>query len=205
MKGWFGLYLLYTCFSIFFQNMSSLKTDKDEFHVIFKGHKLTKRLLIFESRYPMFDKTKVTSTSRLETFKKESRNSVELSEAGFFYCNVTDSVRCYLCGLQIRNFANLINPYEVHFNHNSNCTHVTLVKGSSYVETLKQKDFTESKPISLIKETQDLICVICKSNSAEVLLLPCKHFATCAICTSNIYCCPLCREIIKCFTFVHTG
>jgi Inhibitor of Apoptosis domain/Zinc finger, C3HC4 type (RING finger) len=190
-------------------SFTSITPVNKEIEVVSKGHKLIQRLSVFHSRYPIFNISKVTAVSRATTFENVARCNIrtsihELVQAGFFYCNVSNSIKCYLCGLQIRNFEKITNPFAVHFHNNPSCTHITLIKGTRYVEILKRDGFAENNTVIVIEKSHDLICVVCKINSVNILLLPCKHVITCAACTSNLCCCPMCRVIMKSFAFIHT-
>jgi ATP-dependent DNA helicase PIF1 len=44
---------------------------------------------------------------------------------------------------------------------------------------------------------EDKLCVVCKENSKNVVLLPCRHMCLCKICSENINKCPICRKDIN--------
>lgn len=40
-------------------------------------------------------------------------------------------------------------------------------------------------------------CAICFANPKSIIMVPCGHFYTCDVCTSQLRKCPICREDIK--------
>ena len=48
------------------------------------------------------------------------------------------------------------------------------------------------------KEGRKLECTVCMENERNVMLMPCRHVATCAACASQLKgCCPICRRPVE--------
>ena len=63
----------------------------------------------------------------------------ELAEAGFFYCGLSDHVRCFHCGYGLRNWEKGDNPWEEHARWYPECIFVHLKKGKEFVEQVRRK------------------------------------------------------------------
>jgi len=191
-----------------------VKTPRNEVQVISKGNKLVQRMFPFYSRFPICNQEKITSMSRFMSFENggvsqhfNNKYIESLVESGFYFCDVSATLKCYLCGLEVRNFEIIKNPFEFHFRLNSSCSHIVLAKGPNFIDNLKNnllKNFAESNSIKVLDKSSDFLCTVCKTNGPEILILPCKHFTTCGECTSNLFLCPICRSTIKSFTFIYT-
>ena len=64
-------------------------------------------------------------SSRLKSFatwpKQMNPKPEELARAGFFYEGVSDTCRCFFCGLLVHNWETQDDAIEEHFRHSSKC------------------------------------------------------------------------------------
>lgn len=52
--------------------------------------------------------------------------------------------------------------------------------------------------------TDENVCVICRDEQKNVVLMPCRHLCLCVTCTGSVRICPLCRKPIKNILSVYT-
>lgn len=157
---------------------------------------------------------------RLRTFEAwplmMKQRPEELSDAGFFYTQISDRVVCFSCGGGLWKWTKDDDPWEQHAAWNNNCTYVRLVKGPEYVATINARKLKEAgnQPSSDSKEkykkmknnnktrkkskaNDSRLCRICYENEYTTIFLPCSHIMACAKCASTQDKCPICREKIE--------
>ena len=59
------------------------------------------------------------------------------------FTGVGDAVRCYHCGGRLRNWEQGDNPWREHAKWYSECPHVVLVKGQSFIDKVLNGDTIE--------------------------------------------------------------
>ncbi len=83
----------------------------------------------------------ITCDSRIKSFDKWPERVIQspkdMAEAGFFYCGLSDHVRCFHCGNGLRNWTDEDNPWEEHARWYPDCNYVFLTKGHEYIENIK--------------------------------------------------------------------
>lgn len=52
--------------------------------------------------------------------------------------------------------------------------------------------------------TDENVCVICRDEQKNVVLMPCRHLCLCITCSGSIHTCPLCRKPIRNILSVYT-
>ena len=76
--------------------------------------------------------------SRLESYNRwpelVTQKPQELAEAGFFYCGLSDHVRCFHCGNGLRNWEAGDRPWDEHAFWYPECTYVRLKKGQEFID-----------------------------------------------------------------------
>lgn len=82
-------------------------------------------------------------TLRLKTFvnwpDSTKKTPQELSEAGFFYTQKLDKVRCFSCGGGLCDWNGEDNPWELHAFYFDDCNYLKTIMGLKYIEMIKQK------------------------------------------------------------------
>jgi len=175
-------------------------------------------------RYPEF----AVESRRLRSFddwpKSMRQNPKELSDAGFFYTQRGDRVRCFSCGLGLRDWEEKDVPWEQQVMWSSECEYLKLVKGQNYIDSiLKLRDESEtecednrqneietevnkvilnsagSKLSSNDDENEknlikSKLCKICYASEYNTVFVPCYHVFACVKCASSVTECSICRK-----------
>ncbi|CAL4065035.1 unnamed protein product, partial [Meganyctiphanes norvegica] len=85
----------------------------------------------------------LTKDSRLESFNKwperVTQKPVDLAESGFFYCGLSDHVRCFHCGNGLRNWEAEDCPWKEHARWYPDCNYILLKKGQEFVDTVRRE------------------------------------------------------------------
>ncbi|KAJ6642032.1 Death-associated inhibitor of apoptosis 1 [Pseudolycoriella hygida] len=88
----------------------------------------------------------------------------DLSDAGFFYTQKGDRVKCFSCGGGLRDWDEYDVPWEQHALWFSKCEYLKLIKGQSYIDSILEKkrlqdecesnasDDEENRPIESLLE-----------------------------------------------------
>ncbi|KAF4524971.1 hypothetical protein B566_EDAN008033 [Ephemera danica] len=119
----------------------------------------------------------------------------DLADAGFF-CRDGSAV-CYQCAGGLYGFDTTDVAWEEHAYWFRCCPFVLTMKGTDYVNAVisKKEDHKTSKPEGKTTESEvDPLCIVCLTNVADVLFLPCKHLASCRNCKLHLVKCPICRS-----------
>ena len=70
----------------------------------------------------------VKESSRLKTFstwpKQMNPKGAELARVGFFYEGVSDTCRCFFCGILVHNWEVKDDAFEEHLKHSPDCHYV---------------------------------------------------------------------------------
>nr|BDV49836.1 MAG: baculoviral IAP repeat-containing protein [Penaeus semisulcatus pemonivirus] len=86
----------------------------------------------------------VTIECRLKSFDKwpggVTQIPQDLVEAGFFYCGLSDHVRCFHCGNGIRNWERDDIPWNEHARLYPKCNYVRLMKGQSFIDEIQREE-----------------------------------------------------------------
>lgn len=150
----------------------------------------------------------------------------QLVDAGFYFIGPSTCVACYLCGVMVKSFQSHHNPYEAHVYFSPKCTHIMLVKGPMFHETvqaavaerllqLMNESVTDTEPNWYLSrksnnafaknfDTEQTIsnaCCICLGKKANIIVFPCNHVSTCGHCTANLLHCPKCKHTIFSFSW----
>lgn len=82
-------------------------------------------------------------SARIRSFedwpKTMKQKPQELSDAGFFYTQKGDRVKCFSCGGGLKDWDENDVPWEQHALHFSKCDYLKLVKGEDYIHSTKEK------------------------------------------------------------------
>lgn len=85
--------------------------------------------------------------SREDSFKGKNgkwpdtlkQNPKELADAGFFYCGLSDHVRCFHCNNGIRNWEEGDDPWEEHARWYPECYFVQVEKGHEFIDRVRRE------------------------------------------------------------------
>ncbi|XP_052809812.1 uncharacterized protein LOC128238202 isoform X2 [Mya arenaria] len=78
-----------------------------------------------QPKYPAY----VDENERFRSFSRWSHmipSPTMLCKAGFFFTNTADLVRCYQCGIGLKDFSSTDDPLKEHVKHSSQCEHLLL-------------------------------------------------------------------------------
>lgn len=131
-------------------------------------------LKAWKPKYPEFQ----IECVRHGTFAKWPKNNLkteELAASGFFYIGFQDYVKCFYCGLGLKQWVESDIPYEEHKKYGQNCQFIKLI--SSSISLTQDKIFDAGG---------DGICKVCLLNPQDSLFLPCSHMVVCGKCASSL-------------------
>jgi len=133
--------------------------------------------------YTMFEDEQV----RLRSYRffEQICDKEAFSSAGFFFNGI--DVTCYVCALRTSEWTK--DPWITHAEGNGACALVQIAKGPGFVECVRK-----NVPYIPDVSTTEPKCKVCLENTANILLLPCRHFATCGECKIKLRNCPICRQ-----------
>ncbi|XP_053396589.1 baculoviral IAP repeat-containing protein 7-A-like isoform X2 [Mercenaria mercenaria] len=89
------------------------------------------------SRHPNY----LEYNNRLRSYARWTHRSpdpVTLTKAGFFYTNEGDLVRCYQCGIGLKDFSDGDDPLKEHVRHSSSCLYLIQLLGESRLTEWKR-------------------------------------------------------------------
>ena len=85
----------------------------------------------------------LTYESRLASFVKwperVSQKPSDLADAGFYYCGLSDHVRCFHCGKGLRNWEKDDLPWNEHARWYTECNYVLLKKGQDFIDKVRRE------------------------------------------------------------------
>lgn len=101
---------------------------------------------IYRPEFPEF----AIETIRLKSFddwpEMMKQKPEQMSDAGFFYTQISDRVICFSCGGGLCKWDEQDDPWEQHALWYSKCTYLQLVKGPEFVAEVKKKfDISQKK------------------------------------------------------------
>lgn len=148
--------------------------------------------------YGPVDKDFISMERRINSFNdcmKESINAKLFAEAGFYYLEDVDTVRCFCCGIVLEAWEDDDNPWFEHAKFEMDCPHLYLNKGWEFIKLARNGIFLDKempeRQLSFPK------CLICFEKKRGVSFYPCEHAVVCRICAATCSDCPLCRSEIK--------
>jgi hypothetical protein len=165
-------------------------------------------------RYDTFDQ-------RLATFKnwpKLPQKPEELSQAGFRYTGLSDTVVCWSCNLELNQWTRGESPLMRHAIHSPKCEAIQdkiqeegfehqLTHYKSVIEQRKNKSenrLAATKPETKNGRKNSPLCPICFDNILDVILFPCRH-VTCKRCLTQMKNCPMCQKNFTKYVYIYFG
>ncbi|XP_042877362.1 baculoviral IAP repeat-containing protein 3-like [Penaeus japonicus] len=102
------------------------------------------------SRYTDF----ATYEKRLESFSGWSKNSTlktsDFANAGFYYCGISDHVRCFHCGGGLRDWKNGVDPSIEHARWYPSCKFMILTKGESFINKVSARPIVAAEEVESV-------------------------------------------------------
>ncbi|XP_077295166.1 death-associated inhibitor of apoptosis 1-like isoform X1 [Arctopsyche grandis] len=163
--------------------------------------------------------------ARLASFKdwpcRMKQRPEVMADAGFFYTGSGDKTVCYYCGGGLKDWEDDDDPWEQHARWFPTCHYIQLIKGDSYVQSVRSKpsertnnDHTESTPCDVTPaavatkastassdessgssdKSESSLCKICFSAERNICFVPCGHVVACPKCALAVQVCPVCRQ-----------
>ncbi|XP_060584971.1 baculoviral IAP repeat-containing protein 7-B-like [Ruditapes philippinarum] len=89
---------------------------------------------------------------RLKSFArwyKQKPDPTTLCNAGFFFTNQEDLVRCYQCGIGLKDFSFADNPLNEHVNNSPECIYLEEYLGQDVLSQIKKKVMSEDIQLSV--------------------------------------------------------
>lgn len=164
-------------------------------------------------------------SNRLQSFadwpKMMRQTPKQLSDAGFFYTQISDRVICFYCGGGLCKWEENDDPWEQHALWHNKCNYLHLNKGPEYITTVEEKfgkirgetnsnntppsssdeqisnngnDNDNNLPLNTDEDQDSRSCKICFENEYNTIFLPCGHVLACAKCAISQMKCPMCRK-----------
>lgn len=139
----------------------------------------------------------MNSYDRLQTYKNFTKKDiiVLLVKYGFYYLGNEDDVKCSWCNGIFTKWENIEKLLIKHKEQNSICAEKNIIYINELESGLQKIDIEDIK-----NENEKLknlsICIICKTESRQLLFLPCRHVICCKICGDNTLFCYICNEMI---------
>ncbi|CAD5122107.1 DgyrCDS10557 [Dimorphilus gyrociliatus] len=97
--------------------------------------------------------------NRLSTFQDYDEESQPLKKevlckAGFFFIGPFDNVKCFFCGLAVKNWRSTDDPWHHHARLSPKCPHVLKMKGQEFVQKLRisKAKLSENTPTMVADE-----------------------------------------------------
>lgn len=150
-------------------------------------------------KYPQY----LNNNDRLKTYKnwpnESGQSPQEMMEAGFFYTAKGDRVKCFSCGIGIKEWNRNNSPWEQHVLLNSSCVYLQACKSPRFIATIiefhkQDKNQPKGKDSSKQDKKIDLLCKVCYTREYNTVFLPCGHVTACTECAIAVKKCPLCRK-----------
>ncbi|XP_052809824.1 uncharacterized protein LOC128238207 isoform X2 [Mya arenaria] len=121
-----------------YANHSHLTRNED--NTLQNIHTVNKEPIVVKKqpKYPAY----VDENERFRSFSRWCHmipSPTMLCKAGFFFTNTADLVRCYQCGIGLKDFSSTDDPLKEHVKHSSQCEHLLLYfETESALETYKK-------------------------------------------------------------------
>jgi hypothetical protein len=172
-------------------------------------------------KHPKYANSKAREDSFKFTDKEIFKIPIEqIIEAGFFFTGCSDCVRCFYCGLGLRNWENNDDAWVLHAQWGKNCMFLKKIKGENFITlvqfaiqrkptnvaltpVLQEKTITQINYKMLLDSgTQSeksinkllkktMICVTCENKKANIVFVPCGHLVSCIDCEKVYNTCPV--------------
>lgn len=123
----------------------------------------------------------------------------KMAEAGFYYTDYEDVVRCPYCFIEGYRWKDEDNPREDHATWSPNCPFIRGLPEATVNQDIppdRPSVVVERLPQETVQLESNRLCKICYGNDIEIVLIPCGHLVLCRECALHIETCPLCRQTV---------
>lgn len=127
--------------------------------------------------------------------QKDFINPRKYAEAGFYFVENADTLRCYCCGIVLESWEPEDDPWIEHAKFEMDCPHLYLNKGWEFIKGARLGIIIERGMPEM--ELNYPKCVICFEKERGVAFYPCEHCVTCRLCAPTCGECPVCRSRIS--------
>lgn len=97
-----------------------------------------------ECKHPQYKERAVRLSSYSNWRYKDIQDPQNLVEAGFFFAGFGDCVRCYYCGLGLRNWQNGDGPWIEHARWSADCLYLKTKKDFDFIERYRENKIETS-------------------------------------------------------------
>ena len=137
-----------------------------------------------------------TFESRMTTYafwpQQMKQTSRELAQAGLFYTDFADCVKCFSCAGEISDFGLYEDDvFKKHASLYPECRFICLIKGRAFHEVIKSQTETDSISMNNLMQSNSQ-CLGCEANNKDAVYWPCAHLASCMDCAETTTYCPHC-------------
>lgn len=98
---------------------------------------LFKQLATLRPLYPAYA-SKLSRRRTYTNFRKDHPTVDDLVNAGFFYTQHSDEVRCYSCNQTIKNWGRRQNAFVEHARHSPTCNHIRDTMGPDFINATQR-------------------------------------------------------------------
>ncbi|KAK7113741.1 uncharacterized protein [Littorina saxatilis] len=183
------------------------------------------RLNNYRARYPQFGFPTVRNWTFEGWPRTHSQTPSMLADGGFFYAGYGDSVLCYSCGIGVRHWLPMDDPWVEHARWRPACMYVQTIQGQDFIDAAVELSRNnrhptyqevrldanrrrraaeagngEDAPAPAALPGDDmtgLLCKVCYEEEMNTVLMPCRHLAVCTRCSGRVGTCPICRAHIE--------
>ncbi|XP_063404303.1 uncharacterized protein LOC134687776 [Mytilus trossulus] len=110
----------------------SLKSNQEQLTFKYDGR-------LMKTKYPNYEPLQKRRDSYFDwPANRDFLHPYDLAECGFFFTHFEDCVRCFQCGIGLRNWEDNDNVWVEHARWSQKCQYLTLRKGTEFIDTVVQ-------------------------------------------------------------------
>jgi baculoviral IAP repeat-containing protein 7/8 len=145
----------------------------------------------YRAKYPQY----ASLATRRESFLKLTEHAEKASDAGFFFDDDDQAVKCYYCGDQLRDLLQG-NPWQKHCLQSPDCGNVIQERGKAFIQAMREDCSTQMENLELDQSAPSQstrLCIMCSRYPIGVAFLPCGDAIACKQCSDAVIVCPVCE------------
>lgn len=82
---------------------------------------------------------RLASFSIWPKFQSHYQQPEDLCDAGFYYTKIGDHVKCFMCGLTLKNWFEHQLPWEQHAIYAPHCNYLAMARGTKFINEARGK------------------------------------------------------------------